>query len=59
MSKLIILSIVIVAMAVPAWLSSSPQPRKALQKAQWIIVGFVVVWAYLCLHLYPDLVPLK
>jgi hypothetical protein len=59
MSKLILLSIVLVAMAVPAWLSTAPQPRKALRKAQAIVMAFVVVWAYLCLHWYPELVPLK
>jgi hypothetical protein len=59
MSKLIILSIVLVSMAVPAWLSTSAQPRKALRRTQLIVVLFVVVWAYLCLHWYPELVPLK
>ena len=59
MSKLIILSIVLVSVAVPTWLSTSPQPRKALRRAQGIVALFVIVWAYLCLHWYPDLSPLK
>jgi hypothetical protein len=59
MAKLIILSILIVSIAVPAWMSGSPQPQKALSRAQWIIVLFVFVWAYLCLNWYPTLVPLK
>jgi hypothetical protein len=59
MAKLIILSILLVSIGVPAWLSGSPQPRKALRKAQVIVTLFVVVWGYLCLHWYPELVPLK
>jgi hypothetical protein len=59
MAKVIILSILIVSVGVPAWLSTAPNPRKALRKAQGIVVAFVVVWGYLCLHWYPALVPLK
>jgi hypothetical protein len=58
-AKLIILSILIVSIAVPAWLSGSPQPQKALRRTQGIIVLFVLVWAYMCLSWYPALVPLK
>ncbi len=59
MAKLIILSIVIVSFAVPIWLSTSPKPKRALRQMQWIILGFIVVWAYMCLHWYPELVPFK
>jgi hypothetical protein len=59
MAKLIILSILLISVSVPAWLSTSPQPRKALRKAQVLVVLFVIVWGYLCLHWYPVLVPLK
>jgi hypothetical protein len=59
MAKLIILSIVLVSFAVPVWLSTSPQPRRALRRAQRIILVFIVVWAFMCLHWYPELVPLK
>lgn len=59
MAKLIILSILLVSVGVPAWLSASPQPRKALRRTQGIVVLFVIVWGYLCLHWYPELVPLK
>jgi hypothetical protein len=59
MEKLIVLSIVFVTIAVPTWLSTSQRPKPALRKAQTIIVVFVLLWGYLCLHLYPQLVPLK
>jgi len=59
MAKLIILSIVLVSMGVPAWLSTSPRPRKALRQAQGYVLLFVILWGYLCLNWYPDLVPLK
>jgi hypothetical protein len=57
--KLIILSIVIVSMGVPAWLSTSPRPRQALRQSQTVVFLFVLVWGYMCLHWYPALVPLK
>jgi hypothetical protein len=57
--KLIILSILLVSVAVPTWLSDSSQPRKALRQTHGIIVLFVIVWGYLCLRWYPALVPLK
>jgi hypothetical protein len=59
MEKLIILSIVLVSMAVPGWLSTASRPRKALRQTQGIVFVFVLLWGYLCLHWYPDLVPLK
>jgi hypothetical protein len=59
MEKLIILSIVLVSFAVPIWFSAAPRPRRALRRVQGIVIAFTFVWAYLCLHLYPRLVPLK
>jgi hypothetical protein len=59
MAKLIILSIVLVSFAVPVWFSTSTQPRRALRRVQQIILVFIVVWAYMCLHWYPQLVPLE
>jgi hypothetical protein len=59
MEKLIILSIVFVSMGVPAWLSTSKRPKKGLRQAQGAVLLFVLVWGYLCLHVYPELVQLK
>jgi hypothetical protein len=59
LEKLIILSIVIVSLGVPAWLSTAPRPRRGLRRAQVIIVLYVIVWGYMCTHWYPELVPLK
>jgi hypothetical protein len=59
MAKLIILSVLLASMAVPAWLSTSPNPRKALRKTQGLVVLFVIVWGFMCLHWYPELVPMK
>jgi hypothetical protein len=59
MEKLIILSIVIVTFAVPMWLSTSARPRRALRRAQWLVLGFIFVWAFMCLRWYPRLVPLQ
>jgi hypothetical protein len=58
-AKLIILSIVLVSFIVPIWLSTSSQPRTGLRKAQRVILVFILVWAWMCLKWYPELVPLK
>lgn len=58
MAKLIILSIILVHVAVPVWLSERPGPRRWLRRTQWITTLFIVIWAYMCLKWYPQLVPL-
>jgi hypothetical protein len=59
MAKLIILSIVLVSFAVPVRLARAPRPRRALRRAQGIVLAFVVVWAVMCLRWYPHLVTLE
>lgn len=59
MSKLILLSIVLVSVAVPIRLCSRASPRRALRNAQWITVAFVLVWALMCIVWYPQLVPIE
>jgi hypothetical protein len=59
MAKLIILSVLLASVVIPAWLSTSPQPRRALRRAQGMVVLWVVVWGFLCLHWYPALVMIK
>ncbi|MGD0523945.1 MAG: hypothetical protein ABSE49_02310 [Polyangiaceae bacterium] len=59
MEKLIILSIVFVSLGLPAWLATSTRPKKALRQAQWAVLFYVIVWGYLCLHVYPQLVQIK
>jgi hypothetical protein len=46
-------------MGVPAWLSTSPRPQKALRQVRWAVAVFVLVWGYLCVRLYPELVFIK
>jgi hypothetical protein len=59
MAKLILLSVILVAVVVPVWLSTRRQSRRALRTAQLVSISFVVVWAYLCILWYPQLVPLE
>jgi hypothetical protein len=58
-AKLIIFSIVLMSFVVPIWVSAAPQPRRAVRQLRWVFLAFVVVWAYLCTHWYPAIVPLK
>jgi hypothetical protein len=57
-AKLILLSIVIVGIVVPIAFSTRRRPRKVLRLVQVVSLGFVLVWAYLCITWYPQLVPL-
>ncbi len=59
MAKLMLLSIVLVCVFVPAILAPRRSPRRSLRLAQIVSVGFVVVWAYMCIAWYPQLVPLE
>lgn len=59
MAKIIILSIILVSFGVPLWLAAAPRPRQALRRVQWILFVYIVVWAFLCLRVYPQLVPLE
>jgi hypothetical protein len=58
-AKLIIFSIVLMSFAVPLRLSVAPQPRRAIRRMQWIMCGFILVWAWMCLHWYPSLVVIE
>jgi hypothetical protein len=58
MAKLILLSIILVNTGVPIWLSQRASPRRNLRYAVLLTTLFVVVWAYMCLKIYPQLVPL-
>lgn len=53
------LSIILVSVAVPLGLSARPAPRRAVRRAQWIVISYVFVWAYLCISWYPRFVPVE
>ena len=59
MAKLIIMSIVFVTMGVPIWLSTAKRPRGALRRAQTLSIIYALIWAYMCLRLYPQLVQIE
>lgn len=56
MAKLILLSVIYLSIIVPIRASKRASPRRALKSAQWTIVAYVFVWAWMCLHLYTALV---
>jgi hypothetical protein len=58
-AKLIILSVLLMSVGLPGWFAARAQPRKALRQVQRLVIVYVVVWGYLCLHVYPQLVELK
>lgn len=59
MSKLIILSVVILSVAVPMMMSARPKPQATLRQMVYIMIFAIFVWSQLCLKLYPMQVPLK
>ena len=58
MSKLILLSIVIVSVVVPMMLASRKAPKRALRTSQIVTTLFIIVWACMCLYWYPRIVPI-
>jgi hypothetical protein len=59
MAKLIILSIVIMSFVIPISQSTAPKSRSTLRRVQTIILAYILIWAFMCLHWYPDIVELK
>ena len=57
MAKLILLSIVLVTVTIPMILSTRKSPKRTLRTIQIISLVFVVIWAWMCLTIYPQLVP--
>jgi hypothetical protein len=53
--KLILLSLILVTIAVPAWASKDAQPRRGLKKALLALAVFAVFWLLLVKYLYPKL----
>jgi hypothetical protein len=53
------MSIVFVTMGVPIWLSTAKRPRGALRRAQTLSIIYALIWAYMCLRLYPQLVQIE
>lgn len=58
MSKLILLSLVIVSVVVPMSFATRKTPRSALRTSQIITALFIIVWTFMCLYWYPRLVPI-
>ncbi len=59
MAKLIVISVLLVTFVVATSLSKAKSPKSALKKAQWLVIAYVFVWAYMCLNWYPQLVPVE
>ncbi len=59
MAKLILLSIVLFTSILPALLSTSRSPEKAMRLIQILTVIAALIWAYACRVWYPQLVTLQ
>ena len=59
MAKLIIFSIVLISFIVPVRLSTGANARRALRRVQVILFVYIVVWAFMCLIWYPELVSVQ
>ena len=57
MAKLILLSIILVTVGLPMVLSTRSSPKRTLRTIQIVCLAFVFVWAWMCLTIYPQLVP--
>jgi hypothetical protein len=59
MAKLIPLSLLILTIAVPTYMSTRPRPRKALKTTQLFMAAYIVLWAFLCLYVYTQYVHIE
>jgi hypothetical protein len=50
---LIPLGIVLASIGLPIAIAGSPKPKRALRWLQITIAVFALVWAFLCLKVYP------
>lgn len=57
MAKLITLVVILWSVLVPIAMCTRPAPKRVLRSIQILTFGVVVIWAYLCLAYYPQLVP--
>ncbi len=56
MVKLIPVAIVIATIVVPMFFSTKAPPRRALRNLQLSMAALVLVWAMLCVYVYPQYV---
>jgi hypothetical protein len=56
MAKLIVLSVILLTIVMPIWLSDRPNPKKSLRLIWIVLVVYAFVWAALCTQCYPKLV---
>lgn len=55
MSKLILLSVLVAMVALPAWAARERHPRRALKRAVLLMVAFNLAYAFAVLVLVPRL----
>jgi hypothetical protein len=53
-AKLLLLSVVLASVALPVVLSRRPSPRRSIRRLLGAMAVIILVWAYLCLSLYPQ-----
>ena len=53
MVKLIPLSIVLASIVLPMWMASLPRPKRALRRLQITMALLMLLWAILCVQVYP------
>jgi hypothetical protein len=59
MSKLILLSLIILSVWLPMAVSTRPKPQATLRQVIYIMIFGIFVWSQLCLRLYPQYVSLE
>jgi len=58
MPKLILLLVILWSVLVPIATCGRPAPKRVLRTIQILTFGVVVIWGYLCLTYYPQMVPI-
>jgi len=56
LGKYIPFTMVVMTIALPGWLATRPRPKRALRLLRGWFAVYIVIWAYLCLHVYTQYV---
>ncbi|HVU05898.1 MAG TPA: hypothetical protein VHE30_29315 [Polyangiaceae bacterium] len=57
MRKLLVFSVIILPVLIPILLSSDRNARRGLRRTVWLVLGFLVVWAFVGSRIYLSIPP--
>ncbi|HXU83848.1 MAG TPA: hypothetical protein VN914_20780 [Polyangia bacterium] len=59
MVKYIPYSVVLVTAALGLYLAGRPKPKQAIKTMHILMIVYIIIWAMLCLYVYPESTPIE